>query len=559
MKRFFYLALIYFWSTHLLAVDLVITGKNIVTMDPAQPSVEAVAIDNGKIVSVGSFELVKEMLANDETRIIKLGNRALLPGFIDAHGHMSGVGTFMEMENLSSPPVGSVVRMEDLIARLRFRILSQQIPPGEWVFGYGYDDSLIEEGRHPNRDDLDKVSTEHPIALVHVSGHLMAANSAALAAKNITAETEDPDGGVIRRRPNSTEPNGVLEETAAFTMREPMARYTTPDAMKAAIRKSAQLHASFGITTAQDGGTDPNTIRIFKEAAEEEAFPIDIVAFAFGARMREDDLDQITAEKYSNGFRVGGVKLMLDGSPQGRTAYLSEPYTEGPPGADPDYRAYPVTTQSEYNSRITRLIDNGTPVLTHANGDGAIDMMITGVEAALEGKIMPDHRTVIIHAQLMREDQLHEVKKLGLVPSYYAAHPFFWGDWHRSSFGEERAAFISPVARTAELGIPHTIHNDAPVVPPNMMRLVWIAVNRETRSGFVLGPDQRASTMQALHAITLGAAYQYFEEDVKGSITPGKQADLVILSGNPLKVPPENLDHLQVIETFSRGRSVFKR
>ena len=172
---------------------------------------------------------------------------------------------------------------------------------------------------------------------------------------------------------------------------------------------------------------------------------------------------------------------------------------------------------------------------------------------------MPDHRTVIIHAQLTREDQLPLIEALGLIPSYYVAHPFFWGDWHRLSFGESRAAFISPIARTAELGIPFTIHNDSPVVPPDIMRLLWIAVNRKTRSGFVLGPEQRATPYQALHAVTLGAAYQYFEEDTKGSITPGKRADLVILGANPLNVDPDTIKDIPIIETFARGESVFNR
>ena len=198
-------------------------------------------------------------------------------------------------------------------------------------------------------------------------------------------------------------------------------------------------------------------------------------------------------------------------------------------------------------------------MLAHANGDAAIDMMIEGVAAAVHGEEIPDHRTVLVHAHLVREDQLPLVKALGLVPSYYAVHPYFWGDWHRVSFGEERASFISPMGRTAELGIPFTIHNDSPVVPPDVMRLLWIAVNRKTRSGYVLGPDQRATPNQALHAVTLGAAYQYFEEDTKGSITPGKRADLVILDANPLTVDPDAIKDINVIETIARGNTVYRR
>jgi predicted amidohydrolase YtcJ len=538
--------------------DLIFVGSNIVTVDANRPTAEAVAVLNEKILAVGTREDVLS-LRSDDTRVIDLGKKALVPGFIDAHGHMAGVGGYLKMANLSSPPVGTVEKIEDVVELLKKHIEAKAIPDGDWVFGYGYDDSLIGEGRHPNRDDLDLASTAHPIVLIHVSGHLAAVNSAALAATGITAETDDPPGGVIRRRSGTRVPNGVMEETAGFAFRKPMAKYSTSDSLKQSFRESARLHATFGITTVQDGGTSLDHVQLFRDAAAESPFPVDIVAFPFANGLDEETRNSISHdEDYSGGFRVGGVKFIIDGSPQGRTAYLSKPYNEGPPGAAPDYRAYPIYPADAYKEEVTHFIQRGIPVLAHANGDGAIDIMIDGVEKAVSGVDLPDHRSVIIHAQLMREDQLHRVKRLGLVPSYYAAHPYFWGDWHRLSFGDERAAFISPVARTAELGIPFTVHNDAPIVPPDVMRLLWITVNRETRSGYILGPDQRATPMQALHAVTLGAAYQYFEEDTKGSITAGKQADLVILGANPLTVDPASIKDIPVIETFARGKSVYR-
>jgi len=303
--------------------------------------------------------------------------------------------------------------------------------------------------------------------------------------------------------------------------------------------------------------SDIERLRVY---AKREPYTADIVVFPWSNFFDDNQLAAIEAESsYTNGLRLGGVKFGLDGSPQGRTAFLSQPYNEGPPGAAPDYRAYPTYPAEKFNPKVAQLIERGIPTLVHANGDAAIDMLINGVAAALENRELPDHRTVIIHAQLMRKDQLESTKRLGLVPSYYSAHPFFWGDWHRRSFGEKRAAFISPAAETARMQIPFTIHNDAPIVPPDMMRLMWIAVNRKTRSDFVLGPDQRLTPTQALHAITLGAAYQYFEEDKKGSITPGKQADLVILERNPLLANPDTLKDISIVETFARGQSVFKK
>ncbi|MFT5501235.1 MAG: putative amidohydrolase YtcJ, partial [Woeseiaceae bacterium] len=367
-------------------------------------------------------------------------------------------------------------------------------------------------------------------------------------------------GGVIRRRVGTREPDGVMEETAMAPFSRDTLSEIEDDHLAELIRQAIRIYASYGITTAQDGGADLSDVAVMRAAAKQQEFAIDVAAFPWVNGFDNNQMAAIEAEKtYTNGFRVAGVKFGLDGSPQGRTAFLSEPYTEGPPGAAPDYRAYPTYPAEKFNARIAEMIERGIPTLVHANGDGAIDMLIDGVERVASERDLPDHRTVIIHAQLMRPDQLEKSKTLGLVPSYYSAHPYFWGDWHRRSFGEERAAYISPAGDTARLGIPFTIHNDSPVVPPDMMRLLWIAVNRKTRSDYILGADQRLTPLQALRATTLTAAYQYFEEDRKGSITTGKQADLVILGSNPLLAEADTLKDIAVLETFARGKSVFLR
>ena len=325
-------------------------------------------------------------------------------------------------------------------------------------------------------------------------------------------------------------------------------------------RDAAEIYAGYGITTIQESNVSEAYVEALKAQALEEPFPVDIVTYIMGNPLSDSVLDEVSHEsEYTGGIRIGGVKFTLDGSPQGRTAWMSQPYDEGPPGVDADYVAYPSYDPQAYRDRIDGLLARGVPVLAHANGDEAIELMIDGIADALEGESIPDHRSVIIHAQLIRADQLDRVKELGIIPSYYSAHPFFWGGWHRLSFGDDRASFISPVRATVNRGIPFTIHNDAPIVPPDMMRLVSITVNRQTRSGYILGPEQRATVLEALYAITQGAAYQYFEEDEKGSITPGKRADLVILEDNPLTIDPAELANIVIEETYARGKSVFKR
>jgi len=536
--------------------DLIFAGEHIITMDGSNAA--AVAVRGDRIVASGSRADVFQ-LNGAGTRVIELGEQALLPGFIDAHGHFSGVSRYADLLDLSSPPVGGITSVEDIVQALRLRIEQKQIPAGELVFGFGYDDSLLAEGRHPNRDDLDRASTNHPIVVRHVSGHLLAANSMALEAAGISGTTQNPDGGIIRRRAGTNEPDGVMEETAMGAFPGSGANMG-PEKLSQLRREAIDIYAGYGITTIQDANISSAYADLLREEAIAEPYAVDIVAFIMANPLSDEELQAVSHDQtYTGGFRVGGVKFTLDGSPQGRTAWMSQPYTQGPPGQSADYVAYPSYSPEAYKARMPDLLARGVPVLAHANGDAAIQLMIDGIAEAVAGEDLPDHRSVAIHAQLARPDQLLRFKELGIVPSYYSVHPYFWGDWHRLSFGEERASFISPVKATVELGIPHTVHNDSPVVPPDIMRLISITVNRQTRSGYVLGPDQRASVVEAIYAVTQGAAYQYFEEDEKGSITVGKRADFVILEQNPLLVDPQELGDIAIVETFSRGASVFRR
>ena len=535
--------------------DLIFFGDNIITMDNSK--VTAVAVRGDRIVATGDqAEIIQ--LQDDSTRLVELGDRALLPGFIDAHGHFGAVATSSALLDLSSPPVGTVETIDDIVTAIQNWIENNDVPDGQLIYGFGYDDSLLAEQRHPNRDDLDRASTSHPIVIRHVSGHLNAANSMALAQSRITAESQSLPGGVIRRRSDSDEPIGVMEETAMGLLPGYGALISEEQGWQLR-RDAAEIYSSYGITTIQDSNVSVAYVNALKAHAREEAFPVDIVAYIMGNPLSDIELGQVSQDaEYVGGVRIGGVKFILDGSPQGRTAWMSQPYNEGPPGVDADYVAYPSYDPEAYQARVDNLLERHVPVLAHANGDQAIERMIDGIADAVEGEAIPDHRSVIIHAQLIRADQLDRVKELGIIPSYYSAHPFFWGDWHRLSFGDERAGFISPVRATINRDIPFTVHNDSPIVPPDMMRLVSITVNRQTRSGYILGPEQRATVMEALYAITLGAAYQYFEEDEKGSITSGKRADLVILETNPLAVDPAQLADVKIAETFARGVSVYR-
>ena len=552
MRNLFILALL---SSHFMLhaieeADLIISSNKVILMtgvEQAQPL--SIAIKNKKIAWIGSHQDAK----NFQGEHINFGDQAVLPGFIDAHGHASYLAFATQVANIASPPVGKINNINELKTELKNFIKDSGLQPGEWVMGLGYDDSLLKEQRHPTKDDLDEVSTEHPIYLIHVSAHLGAANSLGLSLANINSDTQDPPGGKIRRYENSLEPNGVFEETAAYPLQQlAMSAYKDPIG---SVKKAMEIYAKNGITTAQDGASSLETIRLMQAADAQNMINIDVISYPIGQNGLNENLDAFSFGAYEGRVKVGGIKLILDGSPQGKTAYLTQPYYKPPHNESQSYKGYPLIPQIDVSKLVKEYADLNIPIMAHANGDAAADMLI---QAVRDAEIESDHRTIMIHAQTVREDQLDLMKELEIIPSYFSTHTFYWGDWHRDSvFGQDRAMRISPTNSTLVRDMPFTVHNDAPVVPPDMMRLLWATTNRQTRSGKILGKQQRISTYSALEAITINAAYQHFEDDIKGSIEVGKQADLVVLSEDPLSIDTKNLLELDVVATFSRGVEVF--
>lgn len=553
MRNLFTLTLLcsHLFLTAIEEADLIISSNKVILMtekESAQPL--SVAIKNKKIIWIGSHEDAK----NIQGEHVDFGNQAVLPGFIDAHGHASYLAFATQVANIASPPVGKINNIQDLQTELKNFIQDSGLQPGEWLMGLGYDDSLLAEQRHPTKDDLDEVSTEHPIYLIHVSAHLGAANSLGLSLANINSKTQDPPGGKIRRYENSLEPNGVFEETAAYPLQQlAMSAYKDPIG---SVKKAMEIYARNGITTAQDGASSLETIGLMQAADAQNMIDIDVISYPIGQNGLDENLNALNFGSYTGRVKVGGIKLILDGSPQGKTAYLTEPYYKPPHNESKSYKGYPLIPQTEVSEWVKKYADLNIPIMAHANGDAAADMLIQAVKNA---EIESDHRTIMIHAQTVREDQLDLMKELEIIPSYFSTHTFYWGDWHRDSvFGVDRAMRISPTKSTLNRDMPFTVHNDAPVVPPDMIRLLWSSTNRITRSGKILGDQQKISTYDALKAMTLNAAYQHFEDDIKGSIEVGKLADLVVLSEDPLAMPAASLLNLKVIATYSHGKEIFK-
>ncbi len=542
-------------TTEAPVADVLFVGT-VLTLASDDAEAEALAIRDERILAVGRAEEL-ERHRGPETRVVELGDGVLVPGFIDAHGHVSQLAYFAHFANLASPPVGPVRDIAELQEVLRAHAGKTETSEGEaWIIGRGYDESLLAEGRHPTRDDLDAISRDRPIFIAHVSLHLGVANSRALELAGIDSSTPNPKSGVIRRRPGGSEPNGVLEEHAAYAVFMAMPQ-PGPEAALGGLRRALGEYARHGFTTVQDGATSPESWQLLEAADVTGQLEQDVIAYPVWTSA--DAVLEAASKSRPNRRRLalGGVKFVLDGSPQGKTAYLTRPYLIPPDGQGADYAGYPAFEDAELSSGFEKYARRDLQLMVHANGDAAVDQLITALDVMPAELSQRTKRPILIHGQATRLDQLPDLERLGVVPSFFSAHTFFWGDWHRDSvFGPERAARISPTASALDQGLPITIHMDAPVLPPDGLRMIWATVNRRTRSGRVLGPEERIPVMAALAATTRNAAYQHFLENETGTLEVGKRADLVRLSADPRRMEPDALIELEVLETWSRGRRI---
>ena len=531
---------------------------DIITVNDKEPTVDAVLVENGKIVKIGLKEEILK-LKNEDTELVDLDGKTMLPGFIDSHSHIIAVAQTLMIVNLSDAN-----SKEEFIEILKDYIQNNPPKNGEWIIGFGYDNTRYENEEHPTKFDLDMVSKDIPIFISHASGHIATTNSKALEAFGYVGTSyEVPEGGVVRTIEGSNEPNGILEENACLS---PEKRKVIPtpsvDTLLSCIKKAQQIYSSYGLTTAQDASIDENLNQLLNLAAQKNELIIDIV----GQAVQHTTLKLLKNEgtpkrKYYNHYKLLGGKTWLDGSPQGKTAWLTKPYYEVPEGESKDYCGYATQEDKDVIEYFKSLIENNIQVNVHCNGDAASDQFIRCYKKALE---MTDNKTdlrpVMVHAQTVREDQLDDMKELGIIPTFFLDHIWFWGDYHYESvFGEERANRLSPAKSALRRNINFTLHQDSPVKMPNQILAMHNAVNRQTQSGRILGAEQRLSIMEAIKALTINAAYQYFEEDEKGSIEEGKVADFVILDRNPLDVDSSEIKEIKVLETIKEGNTIYKK
>jgi hypothetical protein len=534
----------------------------ILTMEGDAPDyVEALVERDGVIVFAGRLADARKQYPSATRR--NLAGQTLMPGFIDGHGHIYLTGLLLSMANVLPEPDGTARDYDDLVQTTRAWMESptgkQFIATFGWVLANGYDHTMLREGDHPTADVLDRITTEYPVLMLHQSGHMAALNHKGLAMAGFTRDTPDPSGGVIRRGLDGA-PDGVIEESVVALVGNPILGRVNAVIDAMVIDKGQELYTSFGYTTAEEARAYPSVSAALAQAARDGRFRIDVITYPdIAANAKGLDSEFWRADRqYRNHYRIGGAKISLDGAVQGKTAWLTHPYHIAPPHADADYHGYPAMTDAKALEYFTLAAGKGWQIVCHANGDAAIDQCLNSIEAAQKLYPNPDHRSVVIHAQTARADQVARMKALGVLPTFFAAHTFYWGDYHReSSLGSPRAERISPTRDAINAGLTLTTHHDSPVIMPNAMRIVDATVNRTTRSGQPLGPEQGLTPFEALKAVTIWGAVQHSEEDSKGTLTPGKRADLVVLSANPLTIARSQIKTITVSATIKDGKPVY--
>ena len=533
---------------------------------------QALYYENGIIQKVGTNEEILK-LKDENTKVINMEGKTILPSFIDSHSHFSAVAnSFLQVD------LNECTSFKEIKNKILEYKAKNNIADDEWIIANGYDNNILKEQRHPDINFLNTLEIDNPIVLKHKSEHMGVFNKNALEALEINETTKSLEGGKIEIKDGKL--TGYLEETAFvnYLKKVPM---PSMDKLLKAYEKAQDEYLSYGITTVQEGYMSKELLNIYKELIKQNKLKLDVVGYPDYDSIKEyAHTFPSSYKKYNKHFKILGIKMILDGSPQGRTAWMKEPYEPEKQNIienKEDYKGYPAMKYDDIVRNIKFAKENGLQILAHCNGDATAEEYIKALQECEENeqsypkqeniqmqecaqqekklnnnnaKKIKDLRPVIIHAQLISKEDLLKAKEIGAIPSFFVAHVYYWGGVHLKNFGEKRASRISPVKEAVDNNMIFTLHQDSPIIKPNMLETIWCAVKRQTKSGKILGEDERISVYDALKGVTINAAYSYFEETKKGSIEEGKKAQFVILDKNPLEVPVDEIPNIKIIETI---------
>lgn len=522
---------------------VIIANANILTMDPEQPNAEALAFENGKIIAVGDLESVKNIVGN-KYEYYDLEGKTVVPGFIESHDHMVLYGSILNLLDVSPFVTPS---LKEALQKLK----TQGKPDKDgWIYAIGADQTLYTEKRGPTRQELDELFSDQPVMIIHMSGHGAFANSKAFELAGVTKDTPNPEGGEFEKDKNG-ELSGYLKGMPAWLKVGKL-----PASTKETILASANLHARHGFTTATELAImAPRMVIFMEEVTRSGDFPVRVYGGMFITMPGLDEVAPQINNYETDLFKVRYIKTWTDGSTQGGTGYFTEPYYK----LDADTKKGARGTQEELNQQVTKILQLGFAPAIHSNGDAAMDLALNAIEYARQETGNTTLRPHLIHCQYVRLDQFDRIQQLGNIGmTFFTPHVYFWGDMHRDVLlGPERAPKICSMNEAINRGISYAIHNDPPVTPPNALHSMWVAVNRLTSSGKLLGPEQRITPEQALLAYTREAAIVLGIEDELGTLEVGKYADFVVLDKNPLEVDPMKIKDIRIETTVMNGNITY--
>lgn len=528
-----------------MKADSVFVNGKVITMDPSETIAEAVAIKFGKILKVGADSEIRK-LVGDNTEVIDLGGKTMIPGFIDSHCHMMAVGAQRKLYVDLSEEAG-IHSINDIISRLNDR--AEKTPEGNWVLGYQEDDSKLKEKRHPTRWELDQASSKHPIIISTVGGHFSIANSIAFELVGVTKETDDPVGGKFDRNEKG-ELIGGLHETAIDMILPNDACMPTREQSLEGAREILSECSKSGLTCVYDT-VEKSQIRAAIDLINRNELPI---------RVRMDIMIDLFPQLNELGIyrglgndwlRICGLKFFFDGAISARTAAVTEEYLNRP-----GFYGVMATTIEIAKKTIMDAYSEGYRISAHANGDRAIEMYLDIMEEAQKMYPRKDPRNRDIHCTVITKEIVNRIRELGILPTIFGPYVYYHGDKLIPAFGEERLERMFAARSFLDAGVKITAHSDHPCAPYPPLMAIHGLVNRKTKSGKPIGQSQKVDVMEALKLYTINSAYQQFDEDKLGSIEEGKLADLVVLGENILTVDAEKIKDIAVEMTIIDGKIV---
>ncbi|MHA1985665.1 MAG: amidohydrolase [Promethearchaeota archaeon] len=533
----------------MIYADLILKNGKIISMDAHDSIYQALAVKFGRIIAVGSNVDIKKY-SGDETKIIDLLGKTVIPGLIDSHGHFINEGSSKEIYVDLSEEAG-VHSISDIQEILKEK--ARQIPIGKWIFGYQEDDSKLKEKRHPYRSELDEISVDHPILITTVGGHFWMANSKAFELSNITKDSPDPEGGKFDRDPESGELTGGLHEEAYILLRPEGPPQPTRSQSYRGAKQILSVCSSVGLTCIYDlvGKAE---IRAAIDMKNNQELPIRVRMDITIELLNELDKLGIYRGLGDNWIRICGIKFFFDGAVSARTAAVSEPYLD-----KPNFYGVMATTEEIATKLLTKAYKKGYRISAHANGDRAITLYLDILEELQKKFPREDARNRDIHCSVINETLVRRIKELNVLPTIFGAYPYYHGDKLIPSFGTERLENMFAARSFLDANVMVAAHSDHPCSPFPPLMAIHALVNRKTKAGIDIGESQKISVIEALKLYTINAAYHSFDEEILGSIEPNKLADFAVLGEDILTINPERIKDIPIFMTIINGKIIYQK